>query len=92
MPETLHQRVPVKGPPDHPAQRAEQQFLYQQGTMGFRKQAAIEKYAAGQLDARLVVPRQQFLGNAVTVIVGKHMHRVCDLQVREQRLLQVGLL
>ncbi|MNY73381.1 hypothetical protein D3C86_2121590 [compost metagenome] len=39
-----------------------------------------------------MVPRQQLLGHAATVIVGQQMHRLVDPQVVEQSLLQVGLL
>src|SRR5471032_1436900 len=34
---------------------------------------------------------EQFLGDAVAVVVGQHMHRLLHAQVVEQRLLQIGL-
>ncbi|MCY1457635.1 hypothetical protein D9M71_749450 [compost metagenome] len=39
-----------------------------------------------------MVPRQQFLGNAVAIVVGQHVHRPIDAQVDQQRLVQVRLL
>ena len=35
---------------------------------------------------------EQFLGDAVAVVVGQHVQRLVDSQAAEQRLLQVGLL
>ncbi|MNT33578.1 hypothetical protein D3C72_1695120 [compost metagenome] len=92
LPKTFHQPVSTEGTTDHPAQRAEQEFLHQHRTMGFRKQATIEKHATGQLPMRLVMPRQQFLGHAVAVVVSQQVHRLLDTQVSEQRLLQISLL
>ncbi|MNH37819.1 hypothetical protein D3C79_987740 [compost metagenome] len=39
-----------------------------------------------------MVPRQQLLGDAAAVVVGQQVHRLVDLQVGEQGLLQVCLL
>ncbi|MOA28259.1 hypothetical protein D3C78_1491870 [compost metagenome] len=60
--------------------------------MGFRKQPAVEEHATGDLDLVFVVPGEQFLGNAVAVVVSKQVNRLPDLQMREQCLLQVSLL
>lgn len=37
------------------------------------------------------MPGQEFLGDAITVVVGQHMHRLFHPQVFEQGLLQVSL-
>ncbi len=60
--------------------------------MGFREQPAIEEHAAGQRDAPFAMPRQQLLGDAVAIVMRQHMDRTADTQLRQQCLLQVGLL
>lgn len=35
-----------------------------------------------------MVPRQQLLGDAAAVVVGQQVHRLVDLQVAKQSLLQ----
>ncbi|MNP26773.1 hypothetical protein D3C76_1196450 [compost metagenome] len=92
LPKAADQAFPGERPPQQPPQRAEQEFLGPDRAVGFREQAAIEKDTTDEVDARFVMPRQQLLGHAVAVIVGQHMQRAPHIQVREQGLLQIGLL
>ncbi|MNL15842.1 hypothetical protein D3C87_1368540 [compost metagenome] len=90
--EAFYQAIATEGATNHPAQGAEQQFLHQDRTVGFREQAAIEEHTTGEVDARFVMPGQQFLGHAVAIIMGEYVHGLLDMQMGQQRLLQIGLL
>ncbi|MNC52336.1 hypothetical protein D3C75_1016780 [compost metagenome] len=59
--------------------------------MALGKQPAIEKHTAGNVRLSFMMARQQLLGDAVTIIMSEQVHRLIDLQVLKQGLLQVGL-
>ncbi len=59
--------------------------------MRFREQPAVEEHAGGESQPTFVMAGEQFLGDAVAVVVGQHVQRLVDSQAAEQRLLQVGL-
>ena len=66
--------------------------MHQHRVVGFWEQSTVEKHTTGQAQSLLVMPRQQLLGDAVTVVMGQYMHGRADGQMGEQRLLQVRLL
>ena len=85
------QGAAIEQAPKQATQGAEQQLLHQHRVMGFWEQSTVEKHATGQAQTLLVMPRQQLLGDAVTVVMGQYMHGRADGQMGEQRLLQVRL-
>ncbi|MNH18017.1 hypothetical protein D3C79_777060 [compost metagenome] len=90
--DVTHQIIAPERAPDQPAQAAEQQLLDQQRPMTLGEQTTIEEHATGDLRAALVVAGEQLLGDAAAIIMPEQMHRLLDLKMREQCLLQVGLL
>ena len=59
--------------------------------MGFGEQAAVEEHTTRQLQLPLLMPRDQLLGNAVTIVVSQHMRRAPFANMGQQCLLQIGL-
>src|SRR5690606_20149833 len=55
-------------------------------------QPAVEEHAAGQLQPSFAVPRQQFLSDAVAVVMREYVDGAIDAQFGQQRLLDVRLL
>ncbi|KES20813.1 hypothetical protein FG99_28270 [Pseudomonas sp. AAC] len=86
------QLATVEEAPEEAAQRAEQQLLREHRAVRLGEQPAIEEHQRGQLDLSFQVPRQQFLADAVAVVVDQQVHGLAHRQMLQQRLLQVGLL
>src|SRR5690606_34770367 len=85
------QSLATEAPANQIADRAHQQFLQQHRAVGFRKQAAVEQAQAADARLALQIPRQQFLGDAVAIVMGEDVI-AAHTQLRQQRLLDVRLL
>src|SRR5690606_34975240 len=90
--ETLLQLAPREQPADQRPERTEQQLLYAHQMVGFGEQTAIEEHATGQWQVPVLMPGDQLLRHAVAIVMGQHVQRALFANMRQQHLLQIGLL